>query len=402
MRKEPEPAMNKATALASVAILALPLLPRPAHPACCYFSAKDQDVTQPAQKAFLTWEPDEDVMSWTVQPKFEGNALDFGMVIPTPSQPKLAEMPREFFKELAVFTILKPMDLDKYKVQVFAGRSGGSGKAVGLVERAEPRVVILESGVVGSLDYKIISAEKADDLYDWLKENKYNFSGDTATLDHYIQKKWFFTVMKIDPKQMKKNSDGTYQGEVTPTRFQFSTRIPVYPVRITQISVKTTTEALFYFLSKNKVDLPGDWSHRYSFIPMWAQALTFALPDKLTAEEKEWQAVVKPKLEETQKKAEELSRGSRRLARLEYAKRLTDEDIRVIEGLARYDREADREAIENLKILKGHLRKGLVLTKIRKVFHKDEMKDDLVFVDAYFNGKPDTLEYDRILPTSPP
>jgi hypothetical protein len=392
--------MKTATALASVAILALLLLPRPAHPACCYFSAKDQDVTQPAQKAFLTWEPDEDVMSWTVQPKFEGNALDFGMVIPTPSQPKLAEMPRDFFKELAVFTILKPMDLDKYKSVVML--SGGLPRSAPAAA-PERAVRVLESGVVGSLDYKIIAADKADDLYDWLKENKYNFSGDTTTLDHYIQKKWFFTVMKIDPKQMKKNSDGTYQGEVTPTRFQFSTRIPVYPVRITQISVKTSTEALFYFLTKNKIDLPGDWSHRYSFIPMWAQALSYALPGKITPEEKEWQAVVKPKLEETQRRADELTRtGHGPLTRLEYAKRLTEEDMRVIEGLSRYDRQADREAIENLKLLKGHLRKGLFLTKCRKVFQKEEMKDDLVFVDASFNGKPDTLEYERILPTSPP
>jgi hypothetical protein len=33
--------------------------------------------------------------SFSVQPKFEGNALDFGMVIPTPTQPKLHEMPRD-------------------------------------------------------------------------------------------------------------------------------------------------------------------------------------------------------------------------------------------------------------------------------------------------------------------
>src|ERR671928_1561934 len=80
--------------------------PRPAETACCYFSAKDKDVLQPAQKAFITWDPTEKVESFTVQPKFEGNAEDFGMVVPTPGRPKLDEMPRDFFKELAVFTIL--------------------------------------------------------------------------------------------------------------------------------------------------------------------------------------------------------------------------------------------------------------------------------------------------------
>ena len=38
-----------------------------------------------------------------------------------------------------------------------------------------------------------------------------------------MQKKWLFTVMKIDTMQMKRNKDGTFDGEVTPTRFQFAT-----------------------------------------------------------------------------------------------------------------------------------------------------------------------------------
>ena len=42
--------------------------------------------------------------------------------------------------------------------------------------------------------------------------------------------------MKIDTMQMKKNKDGTFAGEVTPTRFQFASDKLVYPLKITQIS----------------------------------------------------------------------------------------------------------------------------------------------------------------------
>src|SRR5213594_2053877 len=84
--------------------------------ACCYFSAKNADILQPAQKAFLTWDPVEKIETFTVQPKFEGNALDFGMVIPTPTQPKLHEMPRDFFKHLAVYTILKKRETPQSKL----------------------------------------------------------------------------------------------------------------------------------------------------------------------------------------------------------------------------------------------------------------------------------------------
>src|SRR6478672_6951774 len=94
--------------LSALAALGLSLtLPGASHAACCYFSAQNTDILQPAQKVFITWDPAAKSESFTVQPKFEGNALDFGMVIPTPTQPKLHEMPRDFFKHLAIYTILK-------------------------------------------------------------------------------------------------------------------------------------------------------------------------------------------------------------------------------------------------------------------------------------------------------
>jgi hypothetical protein len=80
MRKLRPQGLLPATALA----LAL-LAPSWTDAACCYFSAKNADILQPAQKVFITWDPVKKQESFTVQPKFEGNALDFGMVIPTPS-----------------------------------------------------------------------------------------------------------------------------------------------------------------------------------------------------------------------------------------------------------------------------------------------------------------------------
>src|SRR5207244_4449361 len=100
-----------------LSVLALGLLmPASARAACCYFSAKNADILQPAQKVFITWDPAEKVETFTVQPKFEGNALDFGMVIPTPTQPKLNEMPRDFFKHLAIYTIMKRREIPYSKL----------------------------------------------------------------------------------------------------------------------------------------------------------------------------------------------------------------------------------------------------------------------------------------------
>jgi hypothetical protein len=41
-------------------------------------------------------------------------------------------------------------------------------------------VKVLEAGVVGNLDYKIIEARRADDFFAWLKENKYSTTEQVA------------------------------------------------------------------------------------------------------------------------------------------------------------------------------------------------------------------------------
>src|SRR5262249_19292534 len=203
--------MRRTSTLAALHALLLALAaPTAGHAACCYFSAKNADILQPAQKVFISWDPVKKIETFTVQPKFEGNALDFGMVIPTPSQPRLHEMPRDFFKHLAVYTIMKKREipqsrllwlLEPLPVQVqnrtkILSSSPAIAKSMPKESRP-PEIKILESGVVGSLDYKIIEAGRADDLFAWLKDNKYSYAGDEASLNFYIQKKWLFTVMKI-------------------------------------------------------------------------------------------------------------------------------------------------------------------------------------------------------------
>src|SRR5262245_19151863 len=448
-------------------------VPVAAPAACCYFSAKDKDILQPAQKVFLTWDPVEKVESFTVQPKFEGNAVDFGMVIPTPSKPKLDEMPRDFFKELAVFSILKNREQPRSKllpeaVLRFAAAGQVLTKGTAQIWRDgadRPNTVkVPEEGVVGNLDYKIIAAGRADDLFAWLKENKYSYAGDESTLDFYIKKKWLFTVMKIDTMQMKKNPDGTFAGEVTPTRFQFASELLVYPLKITQISVKDKTEALFYVQAPFKVDLPGDLTYQYQWVPMiqnargWYSKGIFGMRE-LPGKADDWLNAIKDQTAELKKRGQELGFGfvpgqrpnpnkdGRIATTLEWARQLTADDLKVLTGQVAYGekvpdpdegftqadvkdpqkaeavfkvirerldkyqkerpggylvREAPAEDLKQLKILTGHLKEGQFVTKFRKAFTKAEMDDDLLIVPAKLGNAEDHSEYEEILPTSPP
>jgi hypothetical protein len=450
------------------------LLPAPAGAACCYFSAKDADILQPAQKVFITWDAKEKVEAFTVQPKFEGNALDFGMVIPTPSRPKLDEMPRDFFKTLAIYTILKKREFPQSKLLPeyrFGGKGGGfrlaRAKNAAKATKREDRkstVVELEAGVVGSLDYKIIQAGRADDLYAWLKANKYHYAGDEATLDFYVKKKWLFTVMKIDTMQMKKAKDGSYTGEVTPTRFQFASDKLIYPLKITQLSVKDKTEALFYVQTSYKVDLPGDNTYQYQWVPMiqnargWYAKGIFGTND-LPGKADDWLKAIQGQVPDLLRKGQELgfnfvsgqrpqpNKQGRIATTLEWAKRLTGQDIKLLRGEAVYSekipdpdegftaadvkdskkaeavfkvirerlakyrkerpggylvRQAPAKDVKQLKLLAGHLKEGQFVTKFRKTFTKGEMNDDLLLIPARLGQAEDKSEYEEILPTSPP
>jgi hypothetical protein len=263
--------------------------------------------------------------------------------------------------------------------------------------------------------------------------------------------------MKIDTMQMKRNKDGTFDGEVTPTRFQFTSEKLVYPLKITQISVREKTEALFYVQAPFKVDLPGDLTYQYTWLPMLQGALgcSGGIPGKGG----EWLEAFKGQAPQLMARAQQLNfrfvAGQRPLPNkdghipttMEWARKLTKADINVLSGKAPYSetvpnvdegftaadmndaqraeairkviqsrltkaqrerpfgylvRHAPADDVKNLQQLAGHLAADGFITKFRKIFARDEMNDDLSIVPARYNGKEDSSEYEELLPSSPP
>jgi hypothetical protein len=264
--------------------------------------------------------------------------------------------------------------------------------------------------------------------------------------------------MKIDTTQMKRNKDGSYAGEVTPTRFQFTSAKLVYPLKITQISVKDKTEALFYVQAPYKVDLPGDLSYQYTWVPM-LQAASGCTPGGLPGRGEPWLKAFAPQIPGLLKHAAELDyrfvAGQRPQPNkrghipttMEWARKLTAADIKILSGKAPYSekvpdvdegftqadlkdpkraqavikviearlakarqerpigylvREVPPDDVRALQQLAGHLQAGLFITKFRKTFARDEMNDDLIMVPARYGDAEDDSEYQEILPTSPP
>jgi hypothetical protein len=424
-----------------------------AHAACCYFTAKGQEVLQPGQQVFITWDPQQKLETFTVQPQFEGGAADFGLLVPTPTRPKLHAMPRDFFKHLAVFTALKQRTFPSSKLLPLPGKAAPDAAGGRPGGQAGGAVRVLEAGLVGTLEYKIIAAGHAEELYQWLKQNRYHYAGNEVALGFYVRKQWTFTALRIDSKQQKPNKDGSYSGDVTPTRFEFTSEKLVYPLRITQVSVKDRTAALFYVQAPFKVDLPGDLSYQYQWVHL-LQAASGHTPGGLPGHGAEWLRAVGGQVPEVLRRGKELgfeftatgqprpNKQGRTPTTLEWAKRLTAEDVKVLRGEATYSekvpdvdegftpadlrepakreaifkvirrrlaqarkdrptgylvREAPADDVRGLRQLVGPLQAGQFLTRFRHVFTRDEMTDDLTLVPARLGDREDTSEYEEAL-----
>jgi hypothetical protein len=258
--------------------------------------------------------------------------------------------------------------------------------------------------------------------------------------------------------QMKKNKDGSYAGEVTPTRFSFSSDKFVYPVKITQISVKDKTEALFYVQAPTKVDLQGEMSYQHTWVPM-LQSASGCTPGGLPGYGGEWLTKINNQIPGLLQKNQQLgfnfqpgqrptpNAKGRIPTTMEWARKLSEGDIALLQGKAPYGelvpdvdegftladgkdpkraqaiikviqarlakaqqerplgylvRHAPNDDVQALQQLMGHLQAGLFITKFRKIFTRDEMNEDLVLVPAHMGDQDDTSEYQEILPTSPP
>src|SRR5262249_55312300 len=116
---------------------------------------------------------------------------------------------------------------------------------------------------------------------------------------------------------------------------------------ITQISVKDKTEALFYVQAPFKVDLQGDMSYQYQWVPMLRTAKSPKLRS-LPGKADEWLSAIEAQIPDLLRRGQQLGFGFTAKKRpqpnaqgrvpttMEWAKRLTDTDIQVLRGQAPY------------------------------------------------------------------
>jgi len=230
---------------------------------CVIFPQNGRDIFGVAQRTILVFGEGE--VSLIPQVHFEGDARDFGILVPVPAEPSLSTVGSNIFTEASFMTqpIIRQStsgcgcDDNNQIVGPTFFRSFAEGD---LVQDAASGVTVISEEIVGMFQAAILQATSADDLTQWLNENNYKFDpADAQVLADYITKNWFFVAMKLDPSQVPPLINQWWAATTSPVKitFDYAKTSLTYPLKISAISTNERTEVLVYSIGKDPMRFPG-------------------------------------------------------------------------------------------------------------------------------------------------
>lgn len=178
------------------------------------FHSENSQVTSTAKapEQIIIW--DGKTENFFVDFKLEGNATDFGAVIPLPAEAEIAKASHEQFAELRKFTAPKRASRNPI--------SGNSYMSEG--------VQVVREDAVGSYWITTLKATDTAALLQWLTDHSYKYTdADKANFAYYVdQGKFYFLAIQINTDK-KTDASGDY--DLHPLVFTFPTEVPYLPLR---------------------------------------------------------------------------------------------------------------------------------------------------------------------------
>lgn len=220
--------------LFAVAALAM-LLGLAAAQACAPAMAPDTPVAIADESAIIIWDAGSRTEHFIRRASFTTPAKDFGFLVPTPTQPTLAEVKDEPFETLTQLTAPEVVQRTRP-----TNINCGCGMVADRFESATAgHVQVLDSQRLAGYDAVVLKADDVDALSAWLKKNGYEFPPNLQTwADHYIKAGWVLTAFKIARQPEAQAAEVGPQPETvslpggvatSAVRMSFQTDRPFYP-----------------------------------------------------------------------------------------------------------------------------------------------------------------------------
>ena len=240
-------------------------------PAFLSFSAADGLVVPPvgyqgslnekAQEAILIFLPGEEgktsrqdlILKITV----EGEAKEFGWLVPFPSEPRTGREDARLFRELHNYVQHRLRPAPSAGIAKSAPEALPSNSA-----RPAQKVEVLSRKIVGSFDVAVVRENEAGALKEWLETNRFQVPENSEDLiAFYRKKKYVFACTKVSDAALKKDTPV----DLHPLRFSFTSggRDGIYfPMRMTGLQKSHFDINLYVFYDK----WVNDKLSRYGFV----------------------------------------------------------------------------------------------------------------------------------------
>jgi Uncharacterized protein conserved in bacteria (DUF2330) len=197
--------------------------------ACAPAPHAGERITVVEESAVIIWEPATKTQHFIRRATFEGQASDFGFLVPTPAAPALARVDDDVFRHLQEKTTpptiretQKRIDWTPLVALPFLIYNKSEGAAT---TAARAPVEVLSTQKVGGYEAAILDATDAAALNEWLAQNGYATTPDlTEWLDAYVKQRWIISAFKIDKSQAE-------SAQTSAVRMSFATERPFFPYR---------------------------------------------------------------------------------------------------------------------------------------------------------------------------
>jgi len=222
-------------------------------PACAPAPMRGERVEIAEETALIVWDEANKTEHFIRQAKFMSTSADFGFLVPTPSEPKLAESDEAAFRYLATLTapkieyrtVKQPRPKRSDEPQSMARAGGGVASAPPGIRGVE----VLQHTEVGGMEAVVLKFNRggaqddptadARELAGWLAKRGYEFGPQIAAwLKPYIANDWVMTAFRIAKSvpvsagpAPKTDRNAIHEMQGKPILMSFKTDRPFYPYR---------------------------------------------------------------------------------------------------------------------------------------------------------------------------
>src|SRR5215831_2113489 len=209
-------------------LLSAVLTPQPGR-ACAPVPRPGQYVRIAEESAIIVWDEKTRTQRFIRRATFDTDAPDFGFLVPTPTEPELAEVSDSVFDELENF--IRPKEIKQTEITgvdftpllfsyFLLSRAGSDSAPVASAVR------VLSTQRVAGYDAVVLEADNAAGLNGWLSKHGYaSRPALTEWLAPYVAAHWKITAFKI-----AKNA-GYREVGTSAVRMSFKTDRPFFPYR---------------------------------------------------------------------------------------------------------------------------------------------------------------------------